>query len=108
MKKFSSQGEQGRCYLVRSENTGLHWVIKRIDVKNISPEERRLAAQEARILEKLNHPNIIQFRDVYKTVKFQLDIVMEYADGGDLSTPVNNKNRLRQKFTEEELLNICV
>lgn len=29
----------------------------------------------------LHHPNIINFREVYKTVKGKLCIVMDYAEG---------------------------
>ena len=32
----------------------------------------------------LNHPNIIRFKEVYKTKQGQLCIVMDYAEGGDL------------------------
>jgi NIMA (never in mitosis gene a)-related kinase len=39
-------------------------------------------------LEVLNHPNIIRFKEVYKTKKGQLCIVMDYADGGDLQSMV--------------------
>ena len=40
--------------------------------------------REAKILEVLNHPNIVRFMEVYKTKKGKLCIVMDYADGGDL------------------------
>lgn len=33
----------------------------------------------------LKHPNIINFREVYKTKKGKLCIVMDYADAGDLA-----------------------
>lgn len=38
---------------------------------------------EAKILEKLDHPNIIKFKEVYisKKPKLTLCIVMDYADG---------------------------
>jgi len=48
-------------------------------------EERTSTLREAKILEILNHPGIIRFREVYKTSAGQLCIVMDYADGGDLS-----------------------
>ena len=44
-------------------------------------EEKKETFREAKILEVLNHPNIIRFREVYKTKKGQLCIVMDYADG---------------------------
>lgn len=48
-------------------------------------DERKETIKEARILEALRHPNIVKFREVYKTKKGRLCIVMDYADGGDLS-----------------------
>ena len=47
----------------------------------MSEEEKTKTLKEAHILEALRHPNIIKFREVYKTVKGKLCIVMEYADG---------------------------
>jgi len=37
--------------------------------------------REAKILELLNHPGIIHFKEVYKTTAGELCIVMDYADG---------------------------
>lgn len=50
----------------------------------MSEKEKEETLKEAKILEVLNHPNIIRFREVYKTKKGKLCIVMDYADGGDL------------------------
>jgi len=44
-------------------------------------QERRVTLKEAKILEALIHPNIIRFREVYKTKTGKLCIVMDYADG---------------------------
>jgi NIMA (never in mitosis gene a)-related kinase len=56
-------------------------VIKRIDIAKMKEEEKKETFREAKILEVFNHPNIIRFREVYKTKKGQLCIVMDYADG---------------------------
>lgn len=56
-------------------------VIKKIDIAKMSEEERKETFREAKILEVLNHPNIIRFKEVYKTKRGQLCIVMDYADG---------------------------
>jgi NIMA (never in mitosis gene a)-related kinase len=50
----------------------------------LSDEERKETLREAKILEVLSHPNIVRFREVYKTKKGKLCIVMDYADNGDL------------------------
>ena len=59
-------------------------VIKKIDIGKMSDDERRETFREAKILEVLNHPNIIRFKEVYKTKKGQLCIVMDYADGKNI------------------------
>ena len=46
---------------------------------------KKTTLKEAKILEALKHPNIVKFKEVYKTKKGKLCIVMEYADGGDLA-----------------------
>lgn len=51
----------------------------------MSSNEKDETLREAKILEYLSHPNIVKFREVYRTKKGKLCIVMEYADGGDLS-----------------------
>ena len=56
-------------------------MIKKIDIARMSDEEKRETFREAKILEVLNHPNIIRFKEVYKTKRGQLCIVMDYADG---------------------------
>lgn len=45
--------------------------------------EKKEAVLEAKILEKLDHPNIIKFREVFMARKpvFTLNIVMDFADG---------------------------
>jgi NIMA (never in mitosis gene a)-related kinase len=56
-------------------------VIKKINIKNMKEEEKRNTYREAKILELLNHPGIIHFREIYKNSIGELCIVMDYADG---------------------------
>ena len=48
----------------------------------------------------LNHPNIVKFKEVYRTAKMRLNIVMEYADGGDLSTRIKKAKEEGKYFDE--------
>jgi NIMA (never in mitosis gene a)-related kinase len=61
------KGSYGKAFLVECGTDKALAVIKKIDIKKMSEEERRLTLREAKILEVLNHPNIIRFREVYKT-----------------------------------------
>ncbi len=78
--KLLGEGSFGKAYLVRVNATGEQAVIKEIDLTKVPEAEKREALKEAKILESLNHPCIIRFREVYKTKK-NLCIVMDYADG---------------------------
>jgi NIMA (never in mitosis gene a)-related kinase len=113
-KKVSTlgTGSFGTAYLVECQSDKQMAVIKQVDISAMSEQEKRETLFEAKILEVLNHPNIVRFREVYKTKKGKLCIVMDYADGGDLQTKV--KDRLKQKtssgkvnyMTENEVLDI--
>ena len=63
-------------------------MIKKIDIKKMSEDDRNATYREAKILEVLSHPNIIRFKEVYKTKAGQLCIVMDYADGGDMADKI--------------------
>jgi len=55
-----------------------------MDMRSMKEAERRVTLKEAKILELLIHPNIIRFREVYKTKSNKLCLVMDYADGKPL------------------------
>jgi len=38
-----------------------------MDMNNMNEDEKKETIKEARILEALKHPNIVKFREVYKT-----------------------------------------
>lgn len=83
--KLLGEGSFGKAYLVECVVDKSLCVIKQVDLNQMKEEERRETIKEARILEALRHPNIVKFREVYKTKKGRLCIVMDYADGGDMS-----------------------
>jgi NIMA (never in mitosis gene a)-related kinase len=56
----------------------------------MSDKEKEETLREARILEVLDHPNIIKFREVYTTKNGHLCIVMDYANGGDLKQVIQS------------------
>jgi len=53
-------------------------------------------------LQALVHPNIVSFREVYKTKKGHLCIVMDFADGGDLQKMIQQQNG--RYFDEKKIL----
>lgn len=80
------------------------YVIKTITVEHMSEEERSKARLESAILEQLDHPNIIKFKETFtmKKPKIAICIVMDYAEGGDLKTKIaEQKNKY---FDESQIL----
>ena len=59
--------------------------------------ERKATLREAKVMEVLHHPNIVGFKEVYKTKKGILCIVMEYCDDGDLMSKINARNEKMAK-----------
>ena len=86
--KKVGEGAFGKAYLVECLKDSAKCVVKEMDLKDMSAQERDDTLKEAKILEKLQHPNIVKFREVYKNKEGKLCIVMEYADGGDLSDQI--------------------
>ncbi|KAL4440853.1 hypothetical protein ABPG74_013834 [Tetrahymena malaccensis] len=100
--KLLGEGSFGKAYLVESQSDKSKWVIKQISLETMSPEEKKESYKESKILEQLNHPNIVKFKEIYKTKSGKLCIVMEYADGGDLSQKIQKQRG--KYFKEEQIL----
>ena len=71
-------------------------------------ENKKEIYNEAKIMKKLFHPNVISFKDVFKDTKLDyFYIVMEYADDGDLSKKIKqqqNKINKDKYFTEDKII----
>jgi NIMA (never in mitosis gene a)-related kinase len=50
------------------------------------------------MMQKLSHPNVIQFKEIYTTRKQKLCIVMEYAENGDLDGKVAEQQAKGKHF----------
>ena len=57
---------------------------------------------EAKIMEVLDHINIIKFIEVYTTKTNKFCIVMDYADGGDILVEIKKKIKKRKETGEME------
>jgi len=105
--KLLGQGAFGKAFLVECIKDNTLCVIKQVDLNNLPENEKRETIKEAKILEALKHPNIVKFKEVYKTKKGKLCIVMDFADGGDLTKKVEaakgssiSENQIVDWFTQ--------
>ncbi len=64
-------------------------------MQDLNEEQQKDALKEAKVMEVLSkHPNIVKFREVYKTRNGKLCIVMEYIDGGDLQDKIKSRAKV--------------
>lgn len=101
--KLLGEGSFGKAFLVECIEDKSLAVIKTIDLVAMSEEEKKEAILEAKILEQLNHPNIIKFKEVFVEKKTKLNIVMDYADGGDLQQKIRAMKNIKY-FQETQII----
>ena len=102
--EFLGEGSFGKAYLAQCDSDNNKYVIKQIPLEGMSDEEKRETFNEAIILKKLDHPNIIKFKEVFlqRKPKPALNIVTEYADGGDLNQKIEKQKKV--PFSEAQIL----
>ena len=100
--KLLGEGSYGKCFLVQGQSQSTPYVIKQIDIRHMNPVEKEETIKEAGILGSLDHPYIVKLKEAYISKKGKLCIVMDYADGGDLSSII--KTRHGERFPENQVL----
>eukprot|EP00760_Papus_ankaliazontas_P035087 PhM_4_TR7613/c0_g1_i1/m.33271/K08857/NEK1_4_5; NIMA (never in mitosis gene a)-related kinase 1/4/5 len=90
--KMVGKGSFGEAVLVRSREDGKRYISKAIDTASMTPKELRDVQREIEILAKVNHPNIVRYREHFQDGSLMF-IIMEYADGGDLSTRIKDQKK---------------
>ena len=99
--KTLGKGSFGMVCLVRRKFDGKTYAMKRIKIVQLSEKDKENALNEIRILASLSHKNIIGYKDAFFDQKSKtLNIVMEFADDGDISTKI--KYNLKHKLHFEE------
>lgn len=66
-------------------------MLKRINLKKASKREQHAAEQEAKLLSKLKHPNIVTYKDSFQGKDGYLHIAMQFCEGGDLYTKLKEQ-----------------
>ncbi len=97
-------GAFGSVYKVKRKEDSKIYAMKIVKISLLGAKERENALNEIRILYSLTHPNIIGYKEAFYDENAKtLNIVMEYADDGDLESKINY-NKMNKLFFDESTI----
>lgn len=101
--KKIGEGSFGKAMLVQSEANNSSLVCKLVDISKATPREREETIKEAKLLSTFKHPYVVRYRESFLESGW-LCILMDYCDGGDLSSQIEQAKKRRQPIAEEQIL----
>ncbi|CAE8672897.1 unnamed protein product, partial [Polarella glacialis] len=57
------KGSFGKAYLVKNTEADELCVVKQMETSTMDPKERNEAVKEAMLLKRMDHPNIVRFKE---------------------------------------------
>lgn len=104
--KLLGEGSYGKAYQVEETHSKKEYALKSIIIEGIDKKELEETKKEIRILKQLDHPNIIHFKEAFicKYPKLTLNIITEFANGGDLSQKIEKQKNKKEGFKEDLIL----
>ena len=95
--------------LVKRKEDGNIYAIKRVQIANMNQKEKLNSLNEVRLLASISHQNIIGYKDSFFEDESQtLNIVLEYADDGDLHAKIQSHQKSQRYFKETERWSIFI
>ena len=102
-------GSFGSVYIVKRKENQKIYAMKRVKLINLGEKEKQNSFNEVRLLASFSHPNIIGYKEAFFDEKSStLNIVMEYADDGDLSTKIKDNIKKHVQFEESTIWSILI
>ena len=98
------KGSFGIVSKIKRKADGRILVWKELNYGKMSEKEKQMLVSEVNILRELQHPNIVRYYDrLIDREKAKIYIVMEYCQGGDISTLIKN-SRKERKYLPEDMI----
>ena len=108
VKKLGS-GAYSTVSLVTRKQDQKIYALKCVQISKLSPIERQNSLNEIRLLASINHKNIISYKEsFYNEENHTLNIILEYADDGDLQTKIISKKKFGCFFEEKTIWSLFI
>lgn len=106
--KYLGKGSYGAAILVHlRSNKAEKFVIKEIVIGHMPESEKESTMNEVEVLRQMHHSNIAMYVESFIEGS-RLYIVMEFADGGDLSGAIQRRKDSKTKWPENEVMRMFV
>ena len=102
-----AEGENIQITKVKSKFDLKIYILKKYIISKIEKDYMKYVLNEIIIMKYLNHENVVKFYNDFKDQNGNIYIIMEYIEGRDLYTFINNNMNMNIKIEEEKLWNIC-
>ncbi|XP_025998103.1 serine/threonine-protein kinase Nek2 isoform X1 [Astatotilapia calliptera] len=100
-------GSYGRCQKIKRKADRKILVWKELDYGTMAEGEKQMLVSEVNLLRELKHPNIVRYYDrIIDRTNTTLYIVMEYCEGGDLSSLISRCIKERRYLEEQFILRV--
>ena len=101
IEKILGRGSFGSVYLVRRKQDQKIYALKTVTFEKLNKRDQENSLNEVRILASINHPNVIGYKEAFwDDSGNSLNIVMEFADDGDLETKIIKMRKEGGMFNE--------
>lgn len=102
--KMLGKGAFGRVDLVERIEDRKIYAMKGVKISQLNKKEQENALNEVRVLASITHPNIIGYKEAFFDEDSRtLNIVMEFADDGDLESKIKNHIKNKTNFPENDI-----
>ena len=114
MKNFEiinklGNGAYSEVFKVRRKIDSKIYALKKVKLKNLKEKEKNNSLSEIRILASIKSPFIISYKEAFLTTEDNtLNLVMEYADNGDLYQKIKYYKSKNLFFEEKDIWKIFI
>ena len=100
--KEIGKGSFSHVYLVKRKKDSKIYALKSVYLEMLEKKQQESSINEVRILASVQHPNVISYKEAFWDDNTNsLNIVMEYADDGDLYTKIKKMKEQKIIFDEK-------
>eukprot|EP00347_Sterkiella_histriomuscorum_P012181 403369583 len=102
------EGAYSQVYKVKRISDKQIYALKKVSLDPLSQKERQNALNEVRILASIQHPNVVGYKEAFVEDEKYLNIIMDYADDGDLYQKIVDHQKNKTNFDEDTVWRVFI